>query len=103
MLRRAPGAALAAGGAARPRRGARVPGQRDGGRRGPLFLAGLPRRERALPERSGDLPGGLAAAPHLRGQHPPVSGARREAARQPRPLGRRPVRGRPGLGSRASG
>lgn len=54
--------------------GVRVPGCRDGGRRGPLFLAGLPRRERALPERAGDLPGGVAAAPHLRGQHPPVSG-----------------------------
>lgn len=52
----------------------RVPGWRDGGRRGPLFLAGLPGRERALPERAGDLPGGVAAAPYLRGQHPPVSG-----------------------------
>lgn len=38
----------------------------DGGCPGALVLAGLPRRQRALPEQAGDLPGGLAAAPHLR-------------------------------------
>lgn len=53
------GAAPGAGGAAR---GAGS----DGGRPGALVLAGLPRRERAVPEQEGDLPGGLAAAPHLR-------------------------------------
>lgn len=37
----------------------------DGGRPGALVLSGLSRRERAVPEQAGDLPGGLAAAPHL--------------------------------------
>lgn len=68
-------------------------GRRDGGHRGPVFVAGLRRRERAVPERAGDLPGGVAAAAHLRGQHPPVRGARRVAA------GSGPTRG-PAAGQR---
>lgn len=53
------GAAPGAGGVAREARS-------NGGHPGAVVFAGLPRRERAVPEQAGDLPGGLAAAPHLR-------------------------------------
>lgn len=51
-----------------------VGSRRDGGLCGSLPAVELPRRQRAVQERAGHLPGGLSAAPHLRGQHLAVSG-----------------------------